>query len=158
MARITLKQDDAFLQRLSRMERAAPETAKRALYQGAKVVADAMRRAVEELPEDKHGFGSERHKLTGPRDWEKRDLEESLGVTPIREENGTYHVKIGFDGYGSRPTRKYPKGVPNQMVARAIESGSSFRSKIPFVRRTAEQNREKAVEAMRRTIGEREET
>lgn len=157
MARITMKQDDALLQKLARMEQAAPETAKRALYQGAKVVADAMKRAVQALPEDTHRFGSERHKLTGPRDWEKRDLEESFGVTPIREKNGVYDVKIGFDGYGSRPTKKYPKGVPNQMVARAIESGNSFRSKIPFVRRTVEQHREKAVEAMRRTIGETEE-
>ena len=63
-------------------------------------------------------------------------------------------TKLGFDGYGSIPTRKYPKGVPNQMLMRSIESGTSFRKKNAVVRKSVNGARKKAVKTMGETIDE----
>jgi hypothetical protein len=42
-------------------------------------------------------------------------------------------VKLGFAGYNSTITDKYPNGQPNSMIARSLQSGTSFRARIPFV-------------------------
>ena len=106
------------------------------LYSGAQVVADACRKRIEALPiqDDENRRGSAEHPLTGITKMQKKDLLKSFGIAPMQEKDGVYDVKAGFDGYGSRPTEKYPKGVPNAMLARSIESGTSFRRKTPFIR------------------------
>ena len=83
-----------------------------------------------------------------------RDLEESFGITPMRLFGGGWELKLGFDGYGSRRTKKYPRGLPNQLAARAIESGTSFRPKQPFVRPAVNAARNPCREAMKRQIDE----
>ena len=94
---------------------------------GAKVVAD---RISTNIPKD-----------TG-------DLAESFGVTPITmDENGDWNAKIGFDGYDR-------DGVPNQLKARAIESGTSRLIKRPFVRPAVNATRAKAQAEMKRVIDE----
>ena len=55
-------------------------------------------------------------------------------------------MKIGFDGYNKTKTKKYPKGQPNQVVARGVESGTTWKKKYPFVRPAVERAR-KAVQA-----------
>ena len=79
----------------------------------------------------------------------KKDLIESFGVTPISRDNqGNHNAKIGFDGYGSMPTKAYPKGLPNQLLARAVESGSSVRAKTPFVRPAVRASKSKVESTM----------
>ena len=53
-----------------------------------------------------------------------------MGISPIKHDGDYINAKVGFDGYGSIPTKKYPKGVPNQLVARSVNSGTSFLKKI----------------------------
>ena len=80
-------------------------------------------------------------------------MADSFGLTPIeRDKNGFLHTKAGFDGYGSHPTKQYPQGVPNQLLARAVESGSSAREKTPFVRPAVTKTKKAAVEAMQAEI------
>ena len=68
-------------------------------------------------------------------------------------DDGDYvHAKIGWDGYGRTKTKKYPEGVPNQLIVRSINSGSSFRKKNPFVNRAVTKNKKTAVKAMADTI------
>ena len=43
------------------------------------------------------------------------------------------NVKVGMDGYNSETSRKYPKGQPNALIARSLESGSSFAPKRAFI-------------------------
>lgn len=75
---------------------------------------------------------------------------------PCSIKNGAHDVKIGFDGYGSKPTRKYPKGVPIPLTARSIISGTSFRPKNNFVRRAVNRKKKKkAIERMDEVINER---
>jgi hypothetical protein len=127
----------------------------RAAQAGANPVADEIRSRLEKLPEEAF------HRLYGNDQFsqvpsgQKKDLLEHLGTTPpSRDRNGFVHVKVGWDGYGDYPTKDYPKGLPNALVARAVESGSSVRQKIPFVRPAVKASQKQALEAMDRVIDE----
>ena len=76
-----------------------------------------------------------------------------MGLAPIQEkELGYINTKLGFDGYGSVPTKSHPNGIPNTLLMRSIESGTSFRKKNAVVRRSVNQAKASAVKAMADTI------
>ena len=58
--------------------------------------------------------------------------------------------EIGFDGYNDIQSKRWPNGQPNQMVARAIESGTTWMHKNRFVARAVAKTKKQAVEAMRK--------
>ena len=155
MAIMTFKSGDEYALKLSQFAGRTPEIAKKALHVAAGIVADEVRKNLTALPEDKYRYLRDDEAFTGVPKSQKKDLLDSLGITPIGvDKNGDWNVRVGFDGYGSMPTKKYKKGVPNQMLARAIESGSSVRKKTPFVRPAARAKRAAALEAMRKVINE----
>lgn len=157
MAKMTFHGQSQYYEKLRELEKVfAKDTAiERAVYAGAKIVADEIRDNLENIPEDGFKRLKPGEVFTGLSDAQKQDLENSFGLTPIdRDKNGFVHTKAGFDGYGSFPTPNYPQGVPNALLARAVESGSSVRVKTPFVRPAVNATREKAVEAMGDSIDE----
>lgn len=80
---------------------------------------------------------------------------DSFGVTKISmDQKGFYNRKIGFDGYNQVVTRAYPKGQPNQLIARVVESGSSYMDKMPFVRPAVRRTKNAAIERMQQVIDE----
>lgn len=105
----------------------------RVTYEGAKVVADEVRKEMEKLPEE-----------TGVT---KRGLQKGFGISNIRDDNGFYNVKLGFDGYNER-------GVANQLMARILESGTSKTKKHPFVRPAVNRSRQKCLQEMQETLDE----
>ena len=121
MAKFTVLKDASIADQLQKLSGRTEEVAKKAIYAGAKILTDEIRSNLENLPEDQFRYLQEGEKFNGvPKD-QKKDLEESLGVTPIKQDkHGDWNAKIGFDGYGSFPTKKYPKGVPNNLLARSI--------------------------------------
>lgn len=126
---------------------------KKAARAGADPVADEIRKRLRNLPEDEYRRLADGEIFTGLPPGQKKDLGDSLGITPPdRDRNGFVHVKVGFDGYGSFPTNAYPDGVPNALLARSVESGSSVRAKTPFVRPAVTATRKKAVEEMGKVI------
>ena len=122
---------------------------KKAVAAGAAVIADQIKANLEALPEEdfrKLGEGETFHGLPAGQ---KKDLVDSFGLAPIaKDKNGFIHTKAGFDGYGSFPTNTYPEGVPNQLLARSVESGSTVRQKMPFVEPAVKVKRREAVETM----------
>ena len=133
----------------------ADSCVKLALYEGARVVADQVRENLQALPEDRFRFlRNEQYNVVTPE--EKADLLDALSVTPHRMEGDGWTVKIGFAGYGKRqhPTKKDPSGIPNNMIAGSIESGSSVRQKHPFVRPAVAQARARAQAAMQERFDE----
>lgn len=154
MARITFKAGEDWALRLSGLATRSEDVAKKALYEGAKIVADKMRGNLSAMPTEKYRYLQSGEQFSGLSQSQKDDLLSGFGITPIRYEGGVWNVKIGFDGYGSYPTQKYPNGVPNQLLARAVESGSSVRRKHPFVRPAVNATRKQAVDAMQRAIDE----
>jgi hypothetical protein len=107
MARMTFKAGNDYAVKLSRLGVKSQEIGKRAIYAAANIVTDKIRSNLESV------VSSE---ATG-------ELADSLGITPIKpDQNGDLNTKIGFDGYDSR-------GIPNQLKARVLESGSSKQEK-----------------------------
>lgn len=155
MAQITFKKGEDYAIRLGQLGEKSESIIKRAIYEAAKIVADRIKSNLAALPEDRFRLLKKDEKFTGVPAEQKKDLLESFGVSPMKlGKNGFWTVKIGFDGYGKTKTKKYQKGYPNQLIARAVESGSSVRQKTPFVRPGVNATKADAIEAMRRVVDE----
>lgn len=127
----------------------------RAIYGGADIVANKIRENISSLPAitDKQNIAAyrsgEKSKLTAKQ---KEGLLNSLGISKMQEDSGYLNVKVGFDGYNSVKTKKYPKGQPNQLIARVVESGSIYMDRIPFVRPAINQTKKLAEAEMARIM------
>jgi len=121
---------DEFALAISRLSTQSDEIAKKAIFEGANIIADKIKSNLEGI------LSSE---ATG-------ELVASFGVTPIeRDKNGDFNTKIGFDGYGN-------DGVANQLKARVLESGSSKQPKRPFVRPAVNATKKQVIEKMRQVV------
>lgn len=147
-----------YLNALSKLEEKEETVIKKAVYAGGGVMADAIKDALKTLPiqEGENGLpemGTSEHPLTGVSRKQKADLIDSMGMAPIQEfKKGYISTKIGWDGYGSVKTKKYPKGVPNQMLMRSVESGTSFRKKNPVIRKAVTKNKKATEEKMKDVV------
>ena len=153
MAKIDYKGIDDYAKALSKLGNDSEEIIKSAVYKGAAVVADEIKSGLKGLPveEGENGLppvGTQEKPLTGVSRRQKADLIDAFGLAPIENKSGYIETKAGVDGYGSIPTKKYPKGTPNAMLMRSIESGRSFRKKHPVFRPATNRARKKAQEAM----------
>lgn len=126
------------------------------VYAGAGVLADEVRRNLQNLPEENFRYLQNGEVFDGVPKTQKQDLLDSLGITPVEQDKQqNYNAKVGFDGYGTISTKKYPKGLPNNMVARSIESGSSVRKKHPFIRPAIRSSKAKVIAAMQKKLEEK---
>lgn len=151
MATIQFKGLEEYELKLSKLESRSEEIAGKAIYAGAKIITDEIRENIQALKAepDIAGLKAYKDKTPAPLTRKAKDgLLDSLGITPLQEENGFYNVKIGFDGYNALKTKKYPKGQPNQAIARSVESGSSIAEKRPFVRPAIAAKKKPAEQAM----------
>lgn len=154
MARMEISGFEELELKLSKL--ADPELSKEVVLAGAQPVADEIRKNIEALPEDKFRRLKPGEVFAGVPKQQKQDLLDSLGITPPDIDfNGNTNVKIGFDGYGSTPTKKYPKGVPNHLTAAAIEGGSSVRKKTPFMRKGVNKSRKLSEAEMQKKLDEK---
>ena len=159
MAKMQVTGLDTLSAKLRSLGDAGEAIARAALYDGAAVLADKIRENIKALPEDdaKWLSGDEQYNVITKAD--KQDLLDHLGIATMRSTGGQITTLVGFNGYGSKPTRKYPQGKPMPMIARSIESGSSVRRKHPFVRPTVNafknQIKEKMAETARELISKR---
>lgn len=124
-----------------------------AVYDGAEVAADMVRQELQSVPTDER-WGTPDYPKAGPSREEKDGLLDSFGITPIRNDNGFVNVKLGFDGYQGKPTRKYPRGKPNQMLARSVENGTSFMRPTAFMKSAIRKARKRAKAAMAKRAAE----
>lgn len=127
---------DKYIADLTALATSSDEMIKRAVYPAAGMVADAVKAGIESIPDSMLKPG------------QREGLRAGLGIARFRDDGGFIHVKIGMDGYNSRVTRKYPKGQPNAMIARAINNGTSFSGKYPFIDRAVSSSRAKAEKMM----------
>lgn len=132
MARMTFKAGDEYALKLSRLATNSDEIAKKAIYAAADIVADKIKSNLQ---------GVLSPEATG-------ELVGSFGIAHIdRDSNGDWNTKIGFDGYDS-------EGIPNQLKARAFESGTSRQPKRPFVRPALNATKASAKAEMEKVIDE----
>lgn len=159
MAKIDFKGIWEYSKVLETLGNESEEIIKSAVYKGAALVADEIKQGlktlqIEEGTNNLPPVGDAQHKLTGVSRRQKADLIDSFGLAPIENDNGYIQTKAGVDGYGSIPTKKYPRGVPNVMLMRSIESGTSFRQKNPIFRKATNRARKRAEQAMGNEIEE----
>lgn len=148
MAQFQFQGLDEYLKTLSQLDGKTSGLIKRAVYDGAAVVADAVAAAIDKLPE-RDGYATPNElPLSGITDDQKRGLKNGLGLTKIANENGYINTKLGFDGYNTVKSKKFPNGQPNALIARSINSGSSVRMKNPFVNNAVKSVQTKAEQAM----------
>lgn len=155
MAKVTFRGLDEYKLLLDRYWKATDDgkMLEKAVAAGAGVVADQIKSNLQALPTEKFRALRPGETFHGLSETQKQDLSDSFGLTPIdRDKHGFLHTKAGFDGYGSRPTKKYPNGVPNPLLARSVESGSSVREKHPFVRPAVNATRRQAVAEMQKVL------
>lgn len=151
MARMQTEGMDDVSLMFGKISSAGTAVAKMAVYDGARVMADEIRREINALPVDKERYlrGGQKYAVITRRD--KKDLAAHLGITKIqRSAEGTRAV-IGFAGYGSKRTKKYRNGLPMALLARSLQKGTSVREKSPFIDRAVARGTEPAIAAMIKT-------
>ena len=121
---------DAYISKLENLSHSGATG--KAIYQGAKIVADEVRANINAMPVQdvsKHN----KYKVRGVTASQKKGLQDGFGISKLENQAGYRNVKLGFDGYNSTITPKYPYGQPNAMIARIVESGNSYHVKTPFI-------------------------
>ena len=147
MAKFQFKGVDELVAKYEKLEGDTENVIGRAIYKGANVVMKACVGAVEGLGVDNH-FGTPDNPCTGPSTIQKIGLRNALGIAKMRNDGGFRNVKIGFDGYNQVKTKRWQQGQPNMMVARAVESGTSWMTKQPFMRKAEQSSRSACEKAM----------
>ena len=152
MAKITFPGLSDYELMLSKLEKGSEEIIGKAIYEGAGIVADAIKENIKALPIVR-GYGTTENPLPGgvtaPQ---KAGLIDGMGISPMQDDGGYLNVKIGFDGYNATKTEKYPQGQPNQLVARGVESGTSWKQKKPFIRPAINASKSRAEAEMARIL------
>ena len=127
----------------------------KAAAKGAAPVADACKANLQGLSTNSNGAAinawkkGEKATLT---EKQKEGLIESMGLAPMQNDKGFINTKLGFDGYNKVVTKRWPKGQPNAMIARVLESGSSAMDKQPFIRPAVAAKKSEAEKIMKETL------
>lgn len=151
MARMTFMAGEDYMLKLSQLAAGSEEIATKAIQEGAGILTSEIRKNLtanlndpESASKDKTVlFKNYYNKTSG-------SLLEALGFTEVRRDrDGVLNSKVGFGDPDYDP-----KGVPNLLKARVMESGSSTIRKRPFVRPAVNAKRREAVETMQKVIDE----
>lgn len=145
---------DNYIAYLQSLELATDEIIGKAVYEMAKVVANNIKSNMLALPAVSNEANIATYKKGYSRlsEPEKEGLIEGFGISPMQNDQGYVNVKLGFDGYNSVKTKKYPNGQPNALIARVTESGSPYREKTGFIRKSVNASKKDAEDAGRATI------
>ena len=153
MAKAQVISVDNFIRDISKLGYDFKALAGPALYEGAGILADELRAKIQALPErDGKVFIKDGQMGKGVTPKQKQALLDNMGIARMRYTDGTYQIKIGFEGYIDPPTKSYPRGTPVSMIARAVESGTSFLQKTPFIKPAYNSAKEKAEKAMTKSL------
>jgi hypothetical protein len=147
LAKCKIEGISEYTAQLNRLEADSLPIIRKCIYDGAAIMADAIKGAIDQIPTRSNKvFGTDQNMLTGITARQKDGLRNSFGISPMSDRNNQQSVKLGFDGYNDVVTDKYPSGQPNQLIARAIESGTSWLQPCHFMSKAQNANKA-AVEA-----------
>jgi hypothetical protein len=141
-----------FAEQLGQMADRAPAIASQALYQGAGIMADALREGVKTIKTEKFHyavFPEVTNRLPTPE--EKAIIEAAAaGIAKFKKSGGEIDTSVGFRNAGYAELKG--KMVPIPKIVNAINSGTSFMKKQPFVRKSANTATPKVLAAMQKYI------
>lgn len=140
------------VQQLGKLGEEAPHVAARGLYDGAGVVADKVSQAVQGIATEpfKYAKGG-RKRLPSPE--EKAIVANAKhGVAKFRNTGVEIQTSVGYQNAGYAALNGKTKPVPQ--IANAINSGTSFMTKQPFMRKAFSQSKQAATAKIEATIQE----
>ena len=148
MARFEFSGIGNYIKRMNKLQQSTKDgVVGKTVYAGAAVVADSVRRAIQALRvgDGRAQGGGLVDTVTLPQ---KAGLLDGFGISRMKDDDGFVNVKLGFDGYNSTRTEKYPRGQPNALIARSVNSGTTFREKTKFVDKAVNSSKKAAEAAM----------
>ena len=147
MARFEFSGIDNYISQLNKLRQSTKDgVVGKTVYAGAEVVADSVRRAIQALPvgDGRARDGGLVDTVTLPQ---KAGLLDGFGISRMKDDDGFVNVKLGFAGYNATRTKRYPRGQPNTLIARSVNSGTTFRKKTKFVDKAVNSARKSAETA-----------
>lgn len=146
MARFKASEDlNKYIDKIVGMYDETTPLLKQIVYDGADILADAVRSEIQKIPTGKTYMLNE---------MQKAGLLHGLGIAHMRSSDGKVHTKIGMNGYNLIKTKKHPNGQPNAMIARSLIAGTSFSAKYDFVSKAIGSSRAHAESAMKKKCDE----
>lgn len=149
MAKFKVVGLEAAFSELGELSQQSEGIGKMCVYDGAGVVADALKAKISGLPvRDPNQHGSQKKRVKGVTPAEKEALLTGMGIATMRTAGGSINTVIGFDGYFGEGTKGYPKGKPIPMIANAVNRGTSWLQATPFVNQAYNGSKAAAEAAM----------
>lgn len=136
---------------LSKMAEAAPAVASKALYKGAGIMADEIRKGAESIKTAPFSYAKDgKTRLPSPEEKAVVLAAQGEGIAKFRKNGTEVDTSVGYakSGYAMMAGKR----VPIPKIANAINSGTSFMQKQPFVRKAAKTGGTKAIQAMKEVI------
>ena len=139
---------------LSQMAEAAPGVAAQALYKGAGIMAEEVRKGADGIKTAPFKWASSskgERRLPSP---EEKKIVQSVGAGIAKfDKNGAeVDTSVGYRNAGYAQLKG--KTVPIPKIVNAINSGTSFMNRQPFVRKAERSGGQKSMDAMKATIEE----
>lgn len=139
---------------LRRLGEKAEGAASQALYEGAGIMADEIKKGAESIK-------TAPFKYAGPGESRKPSPEEKavvlsakgMGISRFKKTGDGVETSVGYARAGYAELAG--KTVPIPLIANAINSGTSFMEKQPFVRKAVSTGGKRAEAAMKQKIEER---
>ena len=132
--------------KMGKLPENAAKVAAEALYEGAGVVADKVSSAVQGIATEpfKYAAGGRRRK---PSPEEKAIVAGAKhGVAKFRKTGVSVQTSVGYQNAGYGTINGKTKPIPQ--IANAINSGTSFMQKQPFMRKAFSQSKNAAMAAI----------
>lgn len=147
-----------FNENLRKLVGEAEKIMKFTVFEGADIAANELRAGVEALRTVSDGQAIQAYRKRTPTilsKSQKQGLLDGLGISPMKTRGGGVDNKVGFEGYNSVVTRRWPNGQPNIMIAASCEHGSSAMLEQPFIRQAYQRCAHRVTEAMAKVATEK---
>ena len=132
------------------MENEAPAVASRALYEGAGIMSQEIKKQAEQIKTAPFKYAKEGDSRLPSPEEKEIVLGAGAGIAKF-DKNGTeVDTSVGYRNSGYAELNG--KTVPVPLIVNSINSGTSFMKKQPFVRKAANTGGKKALEAMTKSI------
>ncbi len=143
---------------VERLDGAADKAAAKGLYKGAGIVADALTAAIGSIQTEPFRYvrDGDPKRLASPQ--EKAALANGqFGIAKFKKNGLEMETSIGLGNAGymhimGTGSRSSGKTTPVPVIARSIESGTSFMQKQPFMRKAFAKTKGSAADAIRSTM------
>lgn len=138
---------------LGKLETEAEAAASAALYEGAGIMANEITRSAEGIRTEPFRYTVFGTRSPSPEEKEAVTGAGAVGIAKF-DKNGTeVNTSVGYGHSGYADTFGRQKAVAQ--IANAINSGTSFMQKQPFIRKAQSKGEPQAAERMKETIEER---